>query len=171
MAFPLRIMTEPQQGDSYDDQLALAQEAEALGFDAYFRSDHYLRMGGDPAGPEALPGPTDAWLTLAGLARETSRIRLGTLWQTPVGERFSYGGRHYRLAESPALAQTTPAAVPAHHRRRFRFVPCHRPLVVHARSGVEVVAGPGRSPRRARAAPGATPARRPGTRPPGPSPS
>lgn len=69
------IFTEPQQGFSYGDQLAVAQTAERLGFDGYFRSDHYLRMGeGDP-----LPGPTDAWTTLAGLARETERIRLGTL--------------------------------------------------------------------------------------------
>lgn len=69
------IFTEPQQGASYDHQLAFAQAAERLGFDGYFRSDHYLHMGpGDP-----LPGPTDAWTTLAGLARETSRIRLGTL--------------------------------------------------------------------------------------------
>lgn len=70
----LRIFTEPQQGASYDDLLAVAQEAERLGFDAFFRSDHYLAMGGD-----RLPGPTDAWTTLAGLARETSTIRLGTL--------------------------------------------------------------------------------------------
>ncbi|XVQ83477.1 LLM class F420-dependent oxidoreductase [Microbispora siamensis] len=71
----LRIFTEPQQGASYDDLLRVAQAAERLGFDAFFRSDHYLRMGdGDPS-----PGPTDAWITLAGLARETSRIRLGTL--------------------------------------------------------------------------------------------
>ncbi|MGI5156045.1 LLM class F420-dependent oxidoreductase [Microbispora sp. CA-102843] len=71
----LRIFTEPQQGASYDDLLRVAQAAERLGFDAFFRSDHYLRMGdGDPA-----PGPTDAWISLAGLARETSRIRLGTL--------------------------------------------------------------------------------------------
>ena len=69
------IFTEPQQGASYDQQLALAQAAERSGFDGFFRSDHYLHMGpGDP-----LPGPTDAWTTLAGLARETSRIRLGTL--------------------------------------------------------------------------------------------
>ncbi|UED87040.1 LLM class F420-dependent oxidoreductase [Streptomyces profundus] len=71
----LRIFTEPQQGASYETLLAVAQATEQLGFDAFFRSDHYLRMGdGDP-----LPGPTDAWVTLAGLARETSRIRLGTL--------------------------------------------------------------------------------------------
>ena len=71
----LRIFTEPQQGASYDDLLAVAQAAETLGFDGFFRSDHYLRMGpGD-----GLPGPTDAWTTLAGLARETSHIRLGTL--------------------------------------------------------------------------------------------
>ncbi|HEU4756356.1 MAG TPA: LLM class F420-dependent oxidoreductase [Agromyces sp.] len=71
----LCIFTEPQQGASYDEQLAQARATERLGFDGWFRSDHYLRMGpGDP-----LPGPTDAWTTLAGLARETSRIRLGTL--------------------------------------------------------------------------------------------
>jgi len=71
----LRVFTEPQQGASYDELLAVAKAAEALGFDGFFRSDHYLAMG-DAAG---LPGPTDAWTTLAGLARETSRIRLGTL--------------------------------------------------------------------------------------------
>jgi F420-dependent oxidoreductase-like protein len=162
----LRIFTEPQQGASYDDQLAVAQTAEQLGFDAFFRSDHYLRMGpGD-----GLPGPTDSWVTLAGIARETSTIRLGTLvssatfrwpgllaisvaqvdamssgrvelglgtgwydaehaaygiefpplgkrferleeqlaivsglWSTPVGERFSFEGRHYKVSDSPAL--------------------------------------------------------------------
>ena len=79
MTLALRIFTEPQQGASYDQQLAVAREAERLGFDAFFRSDHYLRMGADPAGPEAQPGPTDSWVTLAGLARETSTIRLGTM--------------------------------------------------------------------------------------------
>ena len=71
----LRIFTEPQQGASYDDLLAVARCAEEEGFDAFFRSDHYLKMG-DASGQ---PGPTDAWTTLAGLARDTSRIRLGTL--------------------------------------------------------------------------------------------
>jgi F420-dependent oxidoreductase-like protein len=67
--------TEPQQGFSYDEQLAFARATERVGFDGFFRSDHFMRMGpGDP-----LPGPTDAWTTLAGLARETTRIRLGTL--------------------------------------------------------------------------------------------
>ena len=70
----LRIFVEPQQGASYDQQVRMAQAAEAGGFDAFFRSDHFLAMGGD-----GLPGPTDAWLTLAGIARETERIRLGTL--------------------------------------------------------------------------------------------
>ncbi|MGH9047461.1 MAG: LLM class F420-dependent oxidoreductase, partial [Acidimicrobiales bacterium] len=162
----LRVFTEPQQGATYDDLLAVAQKAEECGFDAFFRSDHYLKMGsvsGDP-------GPTDAWITLAGIARETDRIRLGTLltagtfrlpgplaiavaqidemsggrielglgagwyereheaygipfpdtgerfgrleeqveiitglWSTPVGETYSFEGRHYRLQESPAL--------------------------------------------------------------------
>jgi F420-dependent oxidoreductase-like protein len=71
----LRIFTEPQQGASYDALLAVAKATEELGFDAFFRSDHYLVMGDG----DGLPGPTDAWITLAGLARETSRIKLGTL--------------------------------------------------------------------------------------------
>lgn len=71
----LRIFTEPQQGATYDTLLAVAKATEELGFDAFFRSDHYLHMGD----VDGLPGPTDAWITLAGLARETKRIRLGTL--------------------------------------------------------------------------------------------
>jgi alkanesulfonate monooxygenase len=161
----LRVFTEPQQGATYDQLLRVAKATEGLGFDAFFRSDHYLAMGVDGA-----PGPTDAWTTLAGLARETSRIRLGTLmtsatfrypgplaiqvaqvdqmsggrvelglgagwfqaehtsygipfpstgerfdrfeeqlaiitglWSTPEGERFSHEGKHYTLADSPAL--------------------------------------------------------------------
>lgn len=70
------VFTEPQQGASYDTQLAFAQAAEGYGFDGFFRSDHYLRT--DDAF-DGLPGPTDALTTMAGLARETSRIRLGTL--------------------------------------------------------------------------------------------
>jgi F420-dependent oxidoreductase-like protein len=71
----LRVFTEPQQGATYDTLLSVAKATEDLGFDAFFRSDHYLHMGD----VDGLPGPTDAWLTLAGLARETKRIRLGTL--------------------------------------------------------------------------------------------
>jgi F420-dependent oxidoreductase-like protein len=165
----LRIFTEPQQGATYDDLLAVAQRAEQLGFGAFFRSDHYLAMG-EALTAGGLPGPTDAWTTLAGLARDTTTIRLGTLvtagtfrlpgvlaiavanvdqmsggrvelglgagwyeqehtaygipfpdlgerferleeqleivtglWSTPTGERFSFTGRHYQLADSPAL--------------------------------------------------------------------
>ena len=169
----LRIFTEPQQGASYDDLLAVAQATERLGFDAFFRSDHYLAMG-DASG---MPGPTDAWTTLAGLARETSRIKLGTLvssvtyrhpgilaiqvaqvdhmsggrvelglgtgwfeaehlaygipfpakrfgmleeqlevieglFQTPVGEKYSFEGEHYRLVDSPALAKPVQRPLP-----------------------------------------------------------
>jgi alkanesulfonate monooxygenase len=78
----LRVFTEPQQGATYDDLLAVARTAEDLGYGAFFRSDHYLGMG-----TEGLPGPTDAWLTLAGLARDTSSIRLGTL-MTSVTFRY-----------------------------------------------------------------------------------
>ena len=167
------VFTEPQQGFSYDDQLAFALTAERTGFDAFFRSDHYMRMG--PGSP--LPGPTDAWTTLAGLARETSTIRLGTLvssathrhpailaiqvaqvdamsggrvefglgtgwfedehtalgipfpakrfepyeeqleivtglWQTPVGETFSFDGEYYTLVDSPALPKPVQSPMP-----------------------------------------------------------
>ncbi|AYJ47445.1 LLM class F420-dependent oxidoreductase [Rhodococcus sp. P1Y] len=165
MAIELRVFTEPQQGATYDELLRVAQTAETLGFGAFFRSDHYLSMSGD-----GLPGPTDAWITLAGIARETSTIRLGTLvtsatfrypgplaisvaqvdamsggrvdfglgagwfedehsaygipfpslgerfdkleeslavitglWETPVGETFSYDGKHFPVTDSPAL--------------------------------------------------------------------
>jgi F420-dependent oxidoreductase-like protein len=81
----LRIFTDPQQGADYGRLLAVARAAEDLGFDAFFRSDHYLKMG-DGGG---LPGPTDSWITLAGLARETSRIRLGTLMSAAM---FRYPG-------------------------------------------------------------------------------
>ncbi len=81
----LRIFTEPQQGASYDTLLTVAKATEDLGYDAFFRSDHYLKMGD----ADGLPGPTDAWTTLAGLARETSRIRLGTLMTSAT---FRYPG-------------------------------------------------------------------------------
>jgi F420-dependent oxidoreductase-like protein len=81
----LRIFTEPQQGADYGRLLAVARAAEELGFDAFFRSDHYLHMG-DGGG---LPGPTDSWLTLAALAVQTSRIRLGTLVSSAT---FRYPG-------------------------------------------------------------------------------
>jgi len=71
----LRIFTEPQEGADYQTLRAVALAAEELGFDAFFRSDHYLKLGGG----SGLPGPTDAWATLAGRAIETSRIRLGTM--------------------------------------------------------------------------------------------
>ena len=167
-----RIFIEPQQGATYDTQLAVAQKAEALGYDALFRSDHFLTMDGD-----GLPGPTDSWVTLGALARETSRIRLGTLvssatfrhpallaiqvaqvddmsggrvelglgagwfeaehaaygvpfpakrfgpfeeqlavitglWNTPIGERFSYAGEHYQIVDSPALPKPVQSPVP-----------------------------------------------------------
>jgi F420-dependent oxidoreductase-like protein len=70
----LRIFTEPQQGADYQTLRAVALAAEELGFDAFFRSDHYLAMGG-----AGLPGPTDSWVALGALAVETSRIRLGTM--------------------------------------------------------------------------------------------
>jgi F420-dependent oxidoreductase-like protein len=83
MSTELRIFTEPQQGASYEQLLAVAQAAEAHGYGAFFRSDHYLKMG-DASG---MPGPSDAWITLAGIARETSSIRLGTL-VSPITFRY-----------------------------------------------------------------------------------
>jgi F420-dependent oxidoreductase-like protein len=68
------LMTEPQQGYSYDEILAITRTAEEVGFEAFFRSDHYTSFPGESGRPT-----TDAWATLAGLARETTRIHLGTL--------------------------------------------------------------------------------------------
>jgi F420-dependent oxidoreductase-like protein len=81
----LRIFTEPQQGADYETLLRVARTAEELGFGAFFRSDHYLKMGS----VSGLPGPTDSWVTLGGLARETSAIRLGTLMSAAT---FRYPG-------------------------------------------------------------------------------
>ncbi|MFI5931181.1 TIGR03560 family F420-dependent LLM class oxidoreductase [Actinoplanes sp. NPDC051494] len=161
----LVIFTEPQQGATYEDLRRLARVTEDTGYDGFFRSDHYTTMGGD-----GLPGPTDAWTTLAALAVQTSRLRLGTLvtsatfrlpgplaitvaqvdemsggrvelglgggwyesehtgygipfpplgerfdrleeqleivtglWTTPIGEKYSFAGKHYQLVDSPAL--------------------------------------------------------------------
>jgi len=93
-----RIFTEPQQGATYEQLLAVARLAEELGFDAFFRSDHYQRIGeGDPG-----PGSTDAWMTLAALGRETSRIRLGTM-VTPVTFRFP-GPLAIEVAQADAMS-------------------------------------------------------------------
>lgn len=169
----LRVFTEPQQGATYETLLRVAKAAEDLNYGAFFRSDHYLHMGS----VDGLPGPSDAWITLAGLARETNRIRLGTLmtaatfrlpgvlaiqvaqvdqmsggrvefglgsgwyeteheaygipfpkekfgrleeqlavitglWETPVGERFTYEGKYYQLKDSPALPKPAQPRVP-----------------------------------------------------------
>ncbi|TDC52071.1 LLM class F420-dependent oxidoreductase [Micromonospora sp. KC207] len=162
------VFTEPHRGASYDDQLRFVRAVEAGGFEGFLRADHYQSMGTDPG----LPGPTDAWLTLAALARETTRVRLGTLvtsatfrlpgplavmvaqvdqmsggrvelgigagwyerehtsygipfpdvgerfdrlgeqldvitglWRTPVGETYSFTGKHYHLVDAPALPE------------------------------------------------------------------
>ena len=94
----LRIFTEPQQGATYDQLLAVAQLTEELGFDAFFRSDHYFRIGEGSPGP----GSTDAWLTLAALGRETERIRLGTL-VTPVTFRLP-GVLAIQVAQADAMS-------------------------------------------------------------------
>ncbi|MCX3061958.1 LLM class F420-dependent oxidoreductase [Streptomyces beihaiensis] len=169
----LRVFTEPQQGATYETLLRVARAAEDFGYGAFFRSDHYLKMGA----ADGLPGPTDAWTTLAGLARETERIRLGTLmtagtfrlpgvlaiqvaqvdqmsggrvelglgsgwyeeehtaygipfpkakfgrleeqlaivtglWETPVGQHFTFDGQYYQLKDSPALPKPAQARVP-----------------------------------------------------------
>jgi F420-dependent oxidoreductase-like protein len=94
----LRIFTEPQQGATYEQLLAVAQAAERLGFDAFFRSDHLQRIGEGAPGP----GSTDAWMTLAAIGRETSRIRLGTL-VTPVTFRFP-GPLAIQVAQADAMS-------------------------------------------------------------------
>lgn len=81
----LRIFTEPQEGAGYEDLRDVARCAEDAGFPAFFRSDHYQKTGDT----DGLPGPSDAWVTLGALARETSRIRLGTLM---TASTFRYPG-------------------------------------------------------------------------------
>jgi F420-dependent oxidoreductase-like protein len=71
----MRVLLEPHHGAGYDQILALARVTEEAGFDAFFRSDHYLGIDPDDTGYR----PTDSWTTLAGLATQTERIRLGTL--------------------------------------------------------------------------------------------
>jgi F420-dependent oxidoreductase-like protein len=71
----LRILLEPHHGATYGQILALAQAAEEAGFDAFFRSDHYLGIDAEDLGYQ----PTDSWTTLAGLAVQTHRVRIGTL--------------------------------------------------------------------------------------------
>jgi F420-dependent oxidoreductase-like protein len=93
-----RVFVEPQQGATYAQQLAVARMAESLGFSAFFRSDHYLAMK-----VEGLPGPTDSWVTLAGIARETSTIRLGTL-VTSATFRFP-GPLAISVAEVDAMSE------------------------------------------------------------------
>lgn len=83
------LMIEAQQGLSYEDQLAIVRRAEAGGFEAWFRSDHYASFPGDANQPS-----TDAWAVIAGLARETSRIHLGTL-VSPV--TFRHPGNFVKL--------------------------------------------------------------------------
>ena len=71
----LVVSTEPEFGESYSSLLRLAQLAEELGFFGFSCADHY----GTSTGAQRPPGPVDAWITLGGLARETARLRLGTL--------------------------------------------------------------------------------------------
>ena len=71
----MRVLLEPHHGAGYDQILALARATEEAGFDAFFRSDHYLGIDADDTGYR----PTDSWTTLAGLAVQTERVRLGTL--------------------------------------------------------------------------------------------
>lgn len=160
----LRIFTEPQQGATYDDILAVAKATEDLGFDAFFRSDHFLTMGGD-----GLPGPTDAWLTLAALARETSRIKLGTLVTSATfrhpgllavqvaqvdqmsGGRVEARSRH-RMVRGGArrLRRTVPGQALRHARRAARDH--HRPVVHTCRREVLLRRHPLHADRLARAA-------------------
>src|SRR5436190_268183 len=98
----LRVFTEPQQGATYETLLRVAKAAEDLNYGAFFRSDHYLHMGST----DGLPGPTDAWLTLAGLAIVTG------LWNTPAGEHFNFNGRFYQLKDCPALPKPAQHKVP-----------------------------------------------------------
>ena len=122
----LRIFTEPQQGATYDDLLAVALPAERLGFGAFFRSDHYLAMG-EALEAGGLPGPTDAWTTLAGLARDTSTIRLGTL-VTSATFRLPGPARDHRRRGRPDVrrARSSSASAPGGTSEEHRAVRASR---------------------------------------------
>ena len=105
-ALEFAVFTEPQQGASYETLLGAARTTEDVGFDAFFRSDHVLAMGDR----DGRPGPTDAWITLAGLARETSRVRLGTL-VTAATFRVS---RSIPIVVKPARANSTASGRPTY---------------------------------------------------------
>jgi alkanesulfonate monooxygenase SsuD/methylene tetrahydromethanopterin reductase-like flavin-dependent oxidoreductase (luciferase family) len=103
----LRIFIEPQQGADFATQARVAQAAEELGFDAFFRSDHFLAMGQD-----GRPGPTDSWVTLGALALQTSRIRLGTMvtaatFRLPGPLAIAVAQVDRRARPSPTRARTT----------------------------------------------------------------
>jgi alkanesulfonate monooxygenase SsuD/methylene tetrahydromethanopterin reductase-like flavin-dependent oxidoreductase (luciferase family) len=100
------IVVEGQMGLTYAQQLAIATRAESLGFDAFYRTDHY----------ESFPGPadqatSDAWSVLAGISRETSRITLGTL-VSPV--TFRYPGEYAKVvATVPSVMREVSREIPA----------------------------------------------------------
>ena len=71
----LRVLLEPHHGATYAQIRDLAQAAEQGGFDAFFRSDHYLGIDAN----DTTYQPTDSWTTLAGLGLQTQRVRIGTL--------------------------------------------------------------------------------------------
>jgi F420-dependent oxidoreductase-like protein len=68
------LMIEGQEGVSWEEWKALATACDEYGYEALFRSDHYLSVMG-----RGDRGSLDAWTTLAALAAVTSRVRLGTL--------------------------------------------------------------------------------------------
>jgi F420-dependent oxidoreductase-like protein len=59
---------------TWDEILTRARLAEDAGLDGLWVFDHLKALYGDPKGPSM-----EGWTLLAGLARETSRVRLGTL--------------------------------------------------------------------------------------------
>jgi alkanesulfonate monooxygenase len=107
----LRVFTEPQQGATYDDLLRVARATEDLGFEAFFRSDHYLGMGRVELGLGA--GWYEAEHTAYGISFPGTRERFDRfeeqlavvtgLWRTAPGERFGHDGAHYPVTDSPAL--------------------------------------------------------------------
>ncbi|HEY9327694.1 MAG TPA: TIGR03560 family F420-dependent LLM class oxidoreductase [Streptomyces sp.] len=96
-----RVLVEPQQGASYGQVLNFAQAAEELGFGGFFCSDHYQRIPEVCTG-DGMPGPLDAWTTLAGLARDTKRLRLGAL-MSPVTFRHP-GALAIQVAQVDAMS-------------------------------------------------------------------
>lgn len=63
----------PNPRSSYEDTMSLCRHAEAIGYDGIWLADHFM-----PDEDELIP-VYESWITMAALARDVPRVRMGTL--------------------------------------------------------------------------------------------